>query len=146
MLIEKAVQTSPTVFHCIDNVDQISENEIEEIKNLMNMENSITRICLHSTVEEKVHISVICTSNKVENRRHFHARKHEFIVPIEGVARLKYFDENGRHSSTLDMNSAVTKIIKIPKGKIHEFVVESDYFIFWEICEGPHSNDSTTYV
>lgn len=146
MLMGKAIQTSPNVFHCIASVDQIGESEIMEIKNLMNKENATTRICLHPNVEEKVHISIICTSSRLNNRRHLHPVKHEFIVPIEGSAELKYFDSNGHCTSSKKMESGKTNIHKIPKGTIHAFVVKTNFFIFWEICEGPFSNDSTVYV
>lgn len=146
MLKHKAICTAPNVFHCKENIKIISENEIQEIKDLSKLINNTTRICLHPSVEDKVHISVICTSREFENRKHFHPKKCEFIIPIQGKAELNFFGEGTEIVSSILLEGEKTNIVKVPQGAIHNFSVKTDIFVFWEICEGPFSSNSTIYL
>ena len=145
LLSDKAESVSSAVYHCKPNFGYIGNEEIEELKQLMLSTQQTARICLHSSTKDNTHVSVICTSNKFKNRKHYHPNKCEYIIPIEGKARLQVFENDSLITSTL-LDGNLPMATKISEKSIHNFEIESEFFLFWEICEGPFQVDSTIYV
>ena len=141
-----ATETSENVFHALDQNPSITSEIVTELIYLMELKQKTSRLCLHLSKESTLHQSIIVTSSKFENNRHFHPDKFETIYPLQGQARLNLYDSSFKRisSSLLSIEDIVSATIQ-PK-EIHNFEILTDTFVFLEVSPGPFTNNSTVYV
>lgn len=119
---------------------------IDELIDVMKKEHKTSRICLHSSINDPVHQSVIVTSNKFENRIHYHPTKPETIYPLVGEAVINLYDKEKRKIEEISIRKDFQLAATITTNSLHNFTVNSEVFIFLEVSKGPFTRNSTIYV
>ena len=146
MLNSIATETSENVFHALHQNLSITSDIITELIDLMELKQKTSRLCLHLSKESPLHQSVIVTSSKFQNKRHFHPDKFETIYPLQGQACLNLFDFGHTQINSLLLSTEDILSVTIQPKEIHNFDVLTDTFVFLEISPGPFTNNSTIYV
>jgi cupin fold WbuC family metalloprotein len=146
IITRKARKTAENVFHCNDKTEQIGTDEIQALKELAYELRATTRICLHPETQDILQASLICTLKELPNRKHIHPSKHEYIIAIEGRSNVVLYDENLNIRLVLESDARMASAIKIPMAVAHNFELQTDCFVFWEISQGPFNANSTIYI
>lgn len=146
LLKQVAVKTAPTVFHAKYESLVVSRALLDELIEVMNQEGKTSRLCLHPNIDDKVHQSIIVSSNKVENKIHYHPNKPETIYPLLGQASLDIYDSDKNKLDAIQIMPFSPLVISIPKSTLHNLNISTSVFVFLEISEGPFTKYSTVYV
>lgn len=141
-----AIETSENVFHAQYQNVSVTSEIVTELIDLMKTKQKTSRLCLHLSRESLFHQSLIVTSSKFHNKRHFHPDKFETIYPLQGQARLNLFDSKFNRISSLLLSRDSILSTTIQAKEIHNFEILTDIFVFLEVSPGPFTNKSTIYV
>jgi cupin fold WbuC family metalloprotein len=141
-----AIETSENVFHAQYQNLSVTSDIVFELIELMETKQKTSRLCLHPSKESLVHQSLIVTSSKFQNNRHFHPDKFETIYPLHGQARLNLFDSRLNQISSSLLSTDKTMSATIQPKEIHNFEILTETFAFLEVCPGPFTIHSTIYV
>jgi cupin fold WbuC family metalloprotein len=141
-----ATETRENVFHALSENLSITSEIVNELIDLMELKQKTSRLCLHLSKESPLHQSIIVTSSKFQNNRHFHPDKFETIYPLHGQARLNLFDSSFKRIGTSVLSTKDVVSATIQPKEIHNFEILTETFVFLEISPGPFTNNSTVYV
>jgi len=142
-------EESSEVFYYNDNIVNISSDNIEELKQKMtSLNNDRIRLCTHKTKEDFLHEMLIIHTNKCYVRPHKHVNKIESITVLEGRAKIIVFNDDGSIFAEVNIGehgSGRAFYHRMNVEKFHMFIVQSDFFVFHEVTQGPFDKKYTVF-
>jgi cupin fold WbuC family metalloprotein len=105
-----------------------------------------SRICLHENVSAPVHEMVIVHHRSCYVRPHRHPRKPESLTVLEGDAVALFFDDGAGIASAQRLAPDAATMCRVPVNAWHGLVIESEWFVFYEVSAGPFVPGSTEFA
>jgi cupin fold WbuC family metalloprotein len=143
------VEESSEVFYTDESIVNISIGIIKELKKKMTLfGNNRIRLCTHKAKEELLHEMVIIHTNKCYVRPHKHINKIESITVLEGKAKIIIFNDNGsifKEQIVGEAKSGRVFYHRMNVEKYHMFIIQSDFFVFHEVTQGPFDTKHTIF-
>lgn len=106
------------------------------------------RLCAHPDPTAPVHDMIIVHGRDAYVRPHRHPLKAESLHVIEGLAQALFFDVSGRIDEIAALGPASSNrhfFYRMPPGRFHALVIESDWFVFAEATQGPFMPDTSEF-
>lgn len=104
------------------------------------------RLCLHRSVDEQLHQSVIVFCQDTYNRAHRHPKgKAESYHMIEGELDVLFFDDEGNITRKIEMGdsqSGKTFFYRLGSDAWHVPVPKSEFVVFHETNLGPYIREA----
>ena len=126
-----------------------SPNHIDkELTNLaLKSERKQSRICLHKTNNDPIHIMYICHLKNCKVRIHKHTDFPEWLIFLKAKANILYFNEDGKELKRIRINTENNSPIFhfIPKDIFHTLKFDDDSF-FIEVKQGPFNKEATDFL
>lgn len=104
------------------------------------------RLCAHRDPGDPLHEMLIVHARDAYVRPHLHLGKSESLHVIEGAATLVDFDQNGtagRVEPLGDAGSGRSFYYRMPEGRYHMLLIDTDWFVFHEAVQGPFEREKT---
>lgn len=105
------------------------------------------RLCLHSDNADPVHEMLIVLRQDSRVPPHFHPRKEESMLILEGAANAVFFNDAGDVTRRLTLAPPgvpdASYFYRIQKNVIHTLDVQTPYFVFHETAAGPFDAEAT---
>ncbi|MBT4731602.1 cupin fold metalloprotein, WbuC family [Candidatus Woesearchaeota archaeon] len=143
------IRESTEVFYTDESIINISNRDIEDLKQKMILSNNDRiRLCTHRAKEDFLHEMLIIHTNKCYVRPHKHINKVESITVLEGLAKIIIFNDDGSVFEELSIgchDSGRVFYHRMNIEKYHMFVIQSDFFIFHEVTQGPFDKKHTMF-
>jgi len=108
-----------------------------------------SRYCFHREVKSKVQEMIICHKKGYYVRPHKHLDKEESIFVIKGKAKAVFFNNSGNIKHIIDLGDLKSKkcfYYKLNSKYFHTLIIQSKYFIFHEVSEGPFRKNMTKFA
>jgi cupin fold WbuC family metalloprotein len=101
------------------------------------------RICLHESLQNKVHEMIIVAHKDGDMPAHSHpADKSESYHMIEGKLKILIFNDDGSKKETIFLSSdAHPKMYRIRGGVWHQPIPLSEWAIYHEVATGPFNKE-----
>lgn len=145
----KYKKESDEVLYTSSSVTQISKKDIEDLKVLAKLnERQRIRICTHPKPDSNLHEMLIVHTKNCYVRPHKHPIKVESLSVIEGSARMIIFNDDGEVQDSFimsDYSSGHRFYNRIESPLYHMLIIESDFFVFHEVTEGPFLKNSSVF-
>jgi len=113
----------------------------------MNQEKK-ARLCVHQTVEDRVHQMFIAHKKGTYIRPHKHIEKNESMLILQGRADYVVFNEMGEIDRTIpleDYSTGKSFFMSIAPDTFHCIVIRSEWLLFFEVVEGPFVKSKTIF-
>ena len=145
----KLIKINPEVYYCGD-VSQASEKEVQFLKKIASTnQRKRARLCAHPDENDLLHEMLIVHSSGNYIRPHKHLTNSESFHVIEGEALLVLMDETGEVQSRVPLgpiSSGRTFFYRIPDSEFHSLEIISDFFVFFEVTNGPFKRDNVIFA
>ena len=146
----KVKKESNEVFFIRGNLIQIDKKIISDLVLKCEKSNKKkSRYCFHKDKNSKVQEMIICHKKDYYVRPHKHLDKDESIFVIKGKAKAVFFNNNGdikKISKLGNFNTNRTFYYKLNSKFFHTLIIQSRYFIFHEVSEGPFKKNKTQFA
>jgi|TARA_B100000315_G_scaffold124342_1_gene114322 cupin fold WbuC family metalloprotein len=140
-------QVSNDVFYIDDPFVNINCNQIEKLKNLVgNSSLKRNRLCVHRTIEDKIHEMFIVLLKDTYIMPAKHIGKIESLLVLEGCADAVFFNEEGKISNVVPLgeySSGLQFYYRMDDPIYHTLIIKTKYFIFKEVTQGPLNKRDT---
>jgi len=146
----KIKKESQEVFYFLGDIIQLNKKFIKDL--ILKCENSKlkkSRYCFHKNKKSKVQEMIICHKKNYYVRPHKHLDKEESIFVIKGLAKAIFFDDGGNIKKIMKLGGLESKRVfyyKLNKKLFHTILIESKYFVFHEVSEGPFKKNKTKFT
>lgn len=133
------------VYNYNNNLISLDVSDINKLKkNVCKTKNKRIRICLHDDTD-KIHEMIILLNKKTYIRPAKHLNKSESLHVICGKAIAVFFDNDGDilYVNKLNKYPYTTFMYRMNTDIYHTLIVESEYFIFHEVTNGPFNKANT---
>ncbi|MCE7505296.1 WbuC family cupin fold metalloprotein [Polynucleobacter sp. IMCC30063] len=142
-------KNSPLILYPNDGEISFTRDDIAELKAmaLANPEKKI-RFCTHDDPNDLVHEMIIVHTREYKVIPHKHTNRNESIYIIEGEVDILLFGDNGKIQEVIEMGDLSTSKIfyyKMPRDKVHTFLILSEILVFKEVTQGPFNYDETIF-
>ncbi len=124
----------------------------ESIKNLMAVAKTTkrlrSRLCVHSSIDERVHQMFIVHNRTAYVRPHAHIGKAEAMLVLQGSADYLVFSDKGIIEEVVpltDFLGGKNFFLTVEAGKPHGLIIRSEWLVFLEITEGPFKKEDTLF-
>ena len=106
-----------------------------------------SRICLHNSNNDPIHIMYICHLKNCKVRIHKHIDFPEWLIFLKAKASIVYFNKDGEELKRIQIDTENNSPIFhfIPKDIFHTLKFDDDSF-FIEVKQGPFEKESTVYL
>lgn len=142
-----ACRTSTEVFHANEWGVSWDGEIIEELKQVaLSSARSRSRLCLHpnpSEVHQEMLIVMARSAVELPQRR---TLGFDTKVAIEGKASLRYYSPAGELTRSVGLGGDDSIYVHTASSEYHSLLVESDWFVFLEILEGPFDSSTTEFA
>ena len=104
------------------------------------------RLCTHLDSDDALHEMLIVHARDAYVRPHLHHGRSESLHVIEGAARLVEFADDGapgRVEPLGEAGSGRAFYYRMPENRYHMLLIESDWFVFHEVVQGPFERAKT---
>lgn len=137
------------VFFAADKFVEVDSNFLETLKDKSRSnKNGKIRLCTHKENSDPIHEMLIVHSKKTYVRPHKHLNKIETFHVIEGKADVVIFDENGGIKKLVSLGDYASKSVfywKMSEAYYHTVLINSEFFIFHEITNGPFNKNDVIF-
>ena len=139
-----ARRTSTEVFHANEWGVSWGDEIIKELKEVaLSSDRSRSRLCLHpdpSEVHQEMLIVMARSAVELPQRRTI---GFDTKVVIEGQATLRYYSPAGDLTRSVGLGGEASLYVHTASNEYHSLLVESDWFVFLEILNGPFDASTT---
>ena len=107
------------------------------------------RLCLHASPASAIHDMIIVHGRDTYVRPHRHKLHGETLTVLRGEARAVVFDETGGVETVIEMrpiDAGGTGFYRMPAGLYHALVVDSEWLVFHETCQGPFDRNNSEFA
>lgn len=137
----KIKKQSIDVLVAADKHISLSRRDLESLKEkVLKTPKKRIRINIHASPKDRIHEMFIVICKDTYIRPHKHLLKKESYHVIEGRATNVLFDEKGTIRKAISMSdyaSGSDFYYKLNEPLYHCLVIQSDYFVFVEVTNGP---------
>src|SRR3990172_12033034 len=138
----KIKKQSVDVLVAVDKNIRLGRQDLESLKKKVSeTPKKRIRINIHASPNESIHEMFIVLRNDTYIRPHKHLKKKESYHVIEGKAENVLFDEKGTIRKVIplgDIASGRDFFYKLNETLYHCLVIQSEYFVFVEVTNGPY--------
>lgn len=143
-LLEIADETADGVFHCRSWGQALDSRAIDALEVIAAHEQSEkARLCMHPSTDEREQQMLVALSGACEDAIHHHPTKSETAIWVRGTATHLTYDEAGEILRETQLGPEDASYVHTEPGVLHNVVVRSDVFVFWEFALGPFVPGST---
>jgi len=139
-----ARRTSAEVFHANEWGVSWGGEIIKELKEVaLSSARGRSRLCLHpdpSEVHQEMLIVMARSAVELPQRRTI---GFDTKVVIEGQATLRYYSPAGELTRSVGLGGEASLYVHTASNEYHSLLVESDWFVFLEILNGPFDASTT---
>lgn len=141
---------SDEVYYVTDAFPTVGQSDVEFLK-MRALENPRLRcrLCLHPSVEDRLHDMIIVFRCDTYFRPHRHLERQQSFHVLEGALRLVILDNEGEIVRVLDIAAGEQNgafITRIPAGHWYSFVFRSKWLVIQEIAPGPMIPNEREYA
>jgi cupin fold WbuC family metalloprotein len=104
------------------------------------------RLCAHRDTADRLHEMLIVHMRGTYVQPHKHLGKSESFHVIEGRLKVLLFDDDGRHTRTVQLsepNGGASFFYRLAAPTFHSVVPESEFVVFHEVTNGPFDRRET---
>ena len=142
-----ARRTSPDVFHALEWGTSWGREVIDDLKTVAEAsERSRARLCLHPTPEDQHQEMLIVMKASAIERAQRRTTGFDTKIVVEGRATLHYFTPVGRPTRAVSLGDDHAMYVQTRSAEYHSLLVESDWFVFLEILQGPFNAATTEFA
>ncbi len=142
-----ARRTSSEVFHAIQWGITWGRQIVNELKEVAAAsERSRARLCLHPAPEDLHQEMLIVMAITAVERAHRRTIGFDTKVVIEGSATLRYYAPTGDLTRSVKLGHDRAAYVHTVSKEYHSLLVESDWFVFLEILQGPFDGATTEFA
>ncbi|MCU7834984.1 MAG: WbuC family cupin fold metalloprotein [gamma proteobacterium symbiont of Taylorina sp.] len=140
----KIIQESLEVYYYNSDLIKITNNDFNWLKQQADKsKENKARICTHLDINASVHEMLIAHKKGNYIPPHRHPNKAESLSVIEGRAIFFIFSLEGEIKQAIPVNTKEgTRYLRINKDFYHTLLIESDYFVYHEVAQGPFNEFS----
>ncbi len=142
-----ARRTSTEVFHANEWGVSWGRGIIEELKEVaLSSDRNRSRLCLHpnpSEVHQEMLIVMARSAVELPQRR---TLGFDTKVVIEGQATLRYYSPAGDLTRSVALGGNASKYVHTASSEYHSLLIESEWFVFLEILNGPFDASTTEFA
>ncbi|MDD3465834.1 MAG: WbuC family cupin fold metalloprotein [Campylobacterales bacterium] len=119
----------------------ISNDDISNLIKLGNKYKETVRICLHGSADDLLQMMLIFHPvPKTINPKKYISQDSIYMI-LDGIISMKFFDDELKVSSTIQMSQSNNSIFRIPKNQIYKIEILSEHLLFLEIRNGPFKKE-----
>lgn len=141
---------SEEVLYDLDPVVRVSRRDVDFLKeNAKHNQRKRIRLCVHGSIEDKLHEMFITHVKGAYVRPHKHLGKIESFHVIEGTVDVVVFDDAGNITGITrmgDYQSGRTFYHRLSEPTFHTLLITSDVLVFHEITNGPFRREDTIFA
>lgn len=141
---------NPEVMYALDEVRAWGEAELRELMDrAAESQSGVCRLCLHRDISDPVHEMLIAKCRDSVYPPHRHPVREESYQVLRGRARLLLFDDEGRVTDEVPLGEpggGRACYVRLPKGRYHDLIIESDLFVFLETRPGPFCPEDNEFA
>ena len=142
-----ARRTSPEVFHANEWGISWGREVVDELKDVAaSSERARARLCLHPAPDDLHQEMLIVMADTAVERAQRRTIGFDTKVVIEGNATLRYYTPTGDLTRSVKLGRDQATYIHSRSTEYHSLLVESDWFVFLEILQGPFDNETTKFA
>ena len=142
-----ARRTSQEVFHANEWGISWGREVVDELKDVAALsERARARLCLHPAPEDLHQEMLIVMADTAVERAQRRTIGFDTKVVIEGNATLRYYTPTGDLTRSVKLGRDQAIYIHSRSTEYHSLLVESDWFVFLEILQGPFDNATTEFA
>lgn len=107
------------------------------------------RVCAHPDAQAEQHDMLIASHRETYVAPHNHPKKTESLLILEGLVDILLFDDDGRPKERFSMgraNSGLPFMYRMPAGRFHSLIINTEVLLFMESTKGPFDVTQTTYA
>lgn len=107
------------------------------------------RLCLHASPQSPVHDMIIVHGRDTYVRPHRHKLHGETLTVLQGEATAVIFEEDGGIAGLIRMqpiDAGGVAFYRMPAGLYHALVIESEWLVFHETCQGPFDRANSEFA
>ena len=142
-----ARRTSTEVFHANEWGVSWGGEIIEELKEVaLSSDRSRSRLCLHpdpSEVHQEMLIVMARSAVELPQRRTI---GFDTKVVLEGQATIRYYSPDGEFTRSVGLGGEASMYVHTASNEYHSLLIESDWFVFLEILNGPFDASTTEFA
>ncbi len=146
----KRIKYDNQVYFVTDEFIEVNRGFIKDLKEkCMLNRNRKSRLCTHKNVDSLIHEMIIVHTKDTYVRPHKHINKIESFHVVEGLAKAVIFNEEGKIvkvSALGNYSSGRNFYWKFEAPYYHALIIESSFFVFHEITNGPFSKSETIFA
>ena len=142
-----ARRTSQDVFHANEWGITWGKEVVDELKDVAaSSERARARLCLHPAPDDLHQEMLIVMADTAVERAQRRTIGFDTKVVIEGNATLRYYTPTGDLTRSVKLGRDQATYIHSRSTEYHSLLVESDWFVFLEILQGPFDNETTEFA
>ncbi len=146
-LDQVARKTANEVFHAKSWGVSLGHEIINELKAVaLASERHRARLCLHPSPEDFHQEMLIVLAKSAIERPQRRTIGFDTKIVMEGRAAFRFFSEGGDELSVIKMGDRGALYVHTCSPDYHSIVVESDWFVFLEILDGPFNSSTTEFA
>ena len=139
-----ASRTQAGVYHCENWGMSVERSTVTALEVLASsLPGRKARLCMHPSLEDPNQQMLVAIHRDCGDEIHFHPRKDETVVWVEGSADHHSYDAQGNIEKSVRLSEERFRYVSTKKMTPHNVVVVSEVFVFWEFGYGPFRSDST---
>src|SRR3989338_8179133 len=144
----RLIKQSVDVLVAADKHIRLERHDLESLKEKVSATpKKRIRINIHASQKDSIHEMFIVNRKDTYIRPHKHLQKKESYHVIEGRAINVLFDDKGTIRKVIplgDFSSGFDFYYKLNEPQFHCLVIQSEYFVFVEVTNGPFRSEEHT--
>lgn len=139
--------TRPGVYHAPRWGECLHEDTLHKLIELAEASpNQLARLCLHPSPGCMEHQMLIAMNRTAPYPVHCHPGKNEAVLPVLGEALHMTYDSEGLVVSENRLGQGSNIYLSTLAGVWHSMNALTDWFVFWEMAQGPFDLSSTIHA
>jgi len=146
----ETIEKNKDVFYTEESLVEIGKLDIKKlIDKVGRSEHKRNRICVHKTINDKIHEMFIVLFKGCYIMPAKHLNKTESLHVLEGTADAVFFNDSGDISKVIqlgDYSTGLQFFYRMEDPIYHTLIIRSKYFVFHEVTKGPLDKLDTKFA
>ena len=150
-MVTQSKRVAPEVLYATQPVATVGMQDVDELKELaLTNPRGRMRLCLHPSVQHRLHEMLIVQCKNTYVRPHKHVAKAESLLVLEGEVDVVLFDEDGSPMTVAHLSNPAGDdglfYHRINESLYHTLIIRSETLVFHEITSGPFRRADTIFA
>ena len=142
-----ARRTSPDVFHASNWGISWGREVVDELKGIAKASvRSRARLCLHPSPDDLHQEMLIVFANTAIESVQRRTIGFDTKIALEGRATLRYYLPTGELTREIKLGHEHAIYVHTSGNEYHSLTVETDWFVFLEVLQGPFDGATTEFA